>query len=120
MAPDESERETRRKRIDPVLKDAGWTVVPFNPAHSPTRWTRHAVTEFPTANGPADYALFVDGAPLGVVEAKKITLGPQGVLTQAERYSKGFADGPINFHGYRVPFPLLHEWRGLLVLRRSP
>lgn len=35
MAPDESERETRRKRIDPVLKDAGWTVVPFNPAHDP-------------------------------------------------------------------------------------
>jgi len=26
----------------------------------------HAVTEFPTANGPADYALFVNGKLLGI------------------------------------------------------
>ena len=39
----------------------------------------------------ADYALVVDGQLLGVVEAKKVTLGPQNVLTQAERYSKGIA-----------------------------
>jgi type I restriction enzyme R subunit len=35
-----------------------------------------AITEFETANGPADYALCVDGAVLGIVEAKKLTLGP--------------------------------------------
>ena len=41
---------------------------------------------------------------LGIVEAKKITLGPQNVLTQTERYSRGVADSPFDFHGYRVPF----------------
>lgn len=30
--------------------------------------------------------------------------GPQGVLTQAERYARGIADSPYNFDGIRVPF----------------
>ena len=60
-----------------------------------------AIEEFETANGPADYALCADGKILGVVEAKKLTLGPQSVLMQAERYSKSVADGPFNFRGYR-------------------
>ncbi len=63
-----------------------------------------AIEEFETTNGPADYALSVDGAIVGIVEAKKLTLGPQSVLSQAERYSKGLADGPFNFRGFRVPF----------------
>jgi type I restriction enzyme R subunit len=46
----------------------------------------------------------VDGTILGVVEAKKVTLGPQNVLTQAERYSQGVTNSPLNFRGFRVPF----------------
>lgn len=30
-----------------------------------------AVREFSTSTGPVDYALFVEGKPVGVVEAKK-------------------------------------------------
>lgn len=63
-----------------------------------------AIEEFETANGPADYALCVDGVILGIVEAKKLTLGPQSVLTQAERYCKGITDSPFNYRGFRVPF----------------
>ena len=40
----------------------------------------------PHRNGPADYALSVGGEIVGIVEAKKLTLGPQNVLSQAERY----------------------------------
>ena len=58
---DESEYRTRRQRIDPLLKAAGWKIVDFNPASPAARYTNHAVTEYPTANGPADYALFVAG-----------------------------------------------------------
>jgi type I restriction enzyme R subunit len=103
-AHDESEYLTRRTRIDPLLKAQGWIVTPFDPAAPPAHCTRHAVTEYETANGPADYALAVTGRPLGIVEAKKLTLGPQNVLTQAERYSRGAADSPFDFRGYRVPF----------------
>jgi type I restriction enzyme R subunit len=99
----ESESRTRRQRIDPMLRAAGWTITDYRPgAERPL--SPHALREFPTENGPADYALVVDGKVLGIVEAKKITLGPQNVLTQAERYSKGVTAGPINLRGYRVPF----------------
>ena len=98
------ESRTRRERIDPGLRAAGWTVIAWRPGTDLSRCRHHALTEYPTANGPADYALFVDGQLLGIVEAKKLTLGPQNVLTQAERYSKGVLDGPIDLRGYRVPF----------------
>src|SRR5262249_23042220 len=103
-AHDESEYVSRRKRIDPQLKAHGWKVVAFDPATPLARFTHHAVTEYPTANGPADYALFVRGRLRGIVGARKVTLGPQNVLTQAERYSKGVTDSQFNLRGYGVPF----------------
>lgn len=100
----ESERETRRARIDSKLKAQGWKIVPFDPRASLKSYSRHAIAEYPTTSGPADYALVVDGRILCIVEAKRLSLGPQNVLVQAERYSKGINTGPINTQGYRVPF----------------
>src|SRR5450759_3231669 len=108
----ESEKETRWKRVDPLLKAAGWTLVNFKEGLDFTKLTHHAIREFPTSNGPADYVLVVDGQILGIVEAKKVTLGPQNVLTQAERYSKGAADGPVNVRDYPRAVSLFHERRG--------
>ena len=105
MTPEhESEAKTRRTRIDPRLRSDGWTIVPFEDDLDTAQLTHHAVTEYQTENGPADYALFVDGELLGVVEAKKVTLGPQNVLTQAERYSKGATQSGHRFGEYHVPF----------------
>jgi type I restriction enzyme R subunit len=104
MAKHESESVSRRKRIDPRLEAAGWKVVEFKEGKPLSAYSAHAICEYPTDNGPADYALVVDGVLLGIVEAKKVTLGPQNVLTQAERYSKGVSDSTCNFRGYRVPF----------------
>jgi len=99
----EFEWQTRKARIDPKLVALGWTVIRWTPGLALDTLTACAVTEYPTANGPADYALFVDGHLLGIIEAKKVTLGPQNVLTQSERYSRG-ADTPLDFHGFHVPF----------------
>jgi type I restriction enzyme, R subunit len=106
VKPSENNSEwlTRKRLIDPKLKAAGWRVVPFRPDTPLTSYDRCAVEEFETEHGPADYALCVGGQILGIVEAKKLTLGPQRVLTQAERYSKGATSSPLNFRGYRVPF----------------
>ena len=101
---EESERRTRKARIDPRLRALGWQVVRFDPARHLSSYTRHAVEEYPTGDGPADYALFVDGRVLGIVEAKKVSLGPQNVLSQAERYSRGATANPFDFDGFRVPF----------------
>jgi len=99
-----SERRTRKRLIDPRLEAAGWRAVPYDPAHPFGTGKPVAVEEFPTENGPADYALCVDGRLLGVVEAKKVPLGPQNALTQAERYSCGATQSPLDFHGFRIPF----------------
>lgn len=103
-SPKNSEWLTRKQLIDPKLKAAGWRVVSFNSAKSLSAYDRCAIEEYPTDNGPADYALCFNEKILGVVEAKKLTLGPQNVLTQAERYSKGATASPFDFRGHRVPF----------------
>lgn len=97
----ENEWQTRKRRIDPQLEAAGWALVPPDqlPLHQPYRREEHA-----TSDGPADYVLFAGGKPLAVVEAKKLTVGPYGVVTQAERYARGFTGSPFNFDGIRVPF----------------
>ena len=102
----ELERETRKQRIDPKLKAAGWQVRAFVSGKPFADYgNQAAITEFETGAGPADYALWDHNEALGVVEAKKVTLGPQGVLTQAERYSRGFTANPIDYgDGFRVPF----------------
>jgi type I restriction enzyme R subunit len=84
--PAQSEYVTRKKLIDRKLKDAGWGIVGFDPSKSLQAFDWCAIEEFPTENGPADYALCVGGKILGVVEGKKLSVGPQEVLRQAERY----------------------------------
>jgi len=101
---EELERQTRKQRVDPRLQAAGWEPAPFEPGRPLESYDRKAIEEYPTENGPADYALTSDGRVLGIAEAKKLSLGPQNVLTQAERYSKGVTDSPFNFDGFRVPF----------------
>ena len=100
----EPEWLTRKKRIDPKLTALGWEVVPYEEGKDLADYSQHAIEEYPTANGPADYALVVNGELVGVIEAKKLSLGPQGVLQQAERYSKGVSNSPFNYRGFRVPF----------------
>jgi type I restriction enzyme R subunit len=100
----ESEKRTRKNRIDPRLKNADWDIAPFSPSKPLSWYQETGIEEYPTTDGPADYGLCVDGRILGIVEAKKLTLGPQNVLTQAERYSRGAVSNPLNFDGFHVPF----------------
>ena len=77
----ESEREKRIRRIDPKLKAAGWTPQVFRSVDESKLVKAGAIREYPTANGPADYALCDAREVRGVVEAKKLAVGPQEVLT---------------------------------------
>jgi type I restriction enzyme, R subunit len=105
-ALNEAEWRTRKTRIDIRLRSLNppWEIIRYREGLDPTALTHHAVEEFPTANGPADYALFVNGKLLGIIEAKKVTVSPQNVLEQAKRYSKGVSDGVGNWNGFGVPF----------------
>jgi type I restriction enzyme, R subunit len=100
----ESEAATRRRRIDPKLVAAGWSVAPYTAELAVVSPSRSAVEEWPTTAGPADYALTDGHGVCGVVEAKKFTVGPQGVLTQAERYARGISATPMIRGEFGVPF----------------
>jgi type I restriction enzyme R subunit len=100
----ESEAETRSRRIDGRLQAAGWPLRPWREGLDLARAGCCALTEFPTASGPADYALVDAGRVVGIVEAKKAGRAAYGVLTQSERYSRGVAESPAAYGEYRVPF----------------
>lgn len=66
MTPEAKAREI----IDRKLEQAGWVIQDMkqlNLSASPGI----AIREFPTDTGPADYVLFVNRQPVGVIEAKK-------------------------------------------------
>jgi type I restriction enzyme R subunit len=109
-AHDEREWQTRRKRIDTRLEALGWALVPFDPAQPLSAFPPHHVSEYETTNGPAGYALCPDGRLLGIVEAKRLSLGPQNALAQAERYVRGVMANPFDFCGLRVQ--LLYSTNG--------
>lgn len=54
-----------------------------------------AVREFPTSTGPVDYALFVDGEPIGIVEAKKSTSAQN--ITTVEEQSARYAHSTLKY-----------------------
>ncbi len=94
------EHATRKKWIDDKLKKSGWeNIIPYKEGLDTTTLHKTAVEEFVTATGPVDYALFANGKLVAFVEAKKIGLGPQNVLSQAQRYVKG-----AQAQGQEVPF----------------
>lgn len=97
-----SERTTRQELIDTALENAGW--IPIRPYDGQPVFGTAALEEYPTANGPADYALFENGEPLALVEAKRVAVGAQNVLEQAKRYARGLTHSPFDFNGFRVPF----------------
>jgi type I restriction enzyme, R subunit len=52
-----SERETRKKKIDPQLRKAGWDIQPFRENTPLSSYHAVAIEEYQTDNGPADYAI---------------------------------------------------------------
>ncbi len=81
LTPEQKARQT----IDQQLTAAGWVLQDrdqLNRLAAPGV----AVREFPTASGPADYALLVDGRLVGVVEAKKEGTSLTAVAEQTARY----------------------------------
>ena len=67
----ESEWKTRKTRIEPKLRSAGWDIVPFDAKKTLADYHCCAIEEYPTSAGPADYALCSDAHILGVIEAKR-------------------------------------------------
>jgi len=100
-----------RENIDKLLTAAGWIVQNKKEANL-TAGRGVAVREFPMkpGHGEADYLLFLDGAPIGVVEAKKEGETLTGVELQTTKYSKGVPD---NLPTPRRPLPFQYQSTGI-------
>lgn len=63
-----------------------------------------AVREFPTSTGPVDYALFLEGIPVGIVEAKRDDVGEN--ITEVERQDSRYANSTFKWvqSDYRIRF----------------
>ena len=110
----ETPEERARQQIDKLLTAAGWIIQDAGSINSyASRGV--AVREFPLlpGHGRADYLLYVDRQPVGVIEAKKEGDTLTGVETQAEKYSTGL---PPELAPPRSPAPL----RLYLDRRRNP
>jgi type I restriction enzyme, R subunit len=113
-----------RDLIDQQLRDRQWEADTKTVRHSagvrPVKGRNMAIAEWPTASGPADYALFVGTALVGVVEAKRRRKNVSAAIDQAERYSSGFITTPdVAFAGgpwgeHRVPFVFAANGRSYL------
>lgn len=86
------EAETRAL-IDQQLRDRGWEVdsatLRYANGVRPAKGRNLAIAEWPTASGPADYALFVGATCIGVVEAKRRNKNVSSAIDQAQRYARG-------------------------------
>ena len=114
----ELDEATTRILIDDQLRAAGWTVDSEKLRHAngtrPQTGQAIAIAEWPTESGPVDYALFIEGRCIGVIEAKRGVKDVPGRLGQSKRYARDIkltpdetaAGGPW-IHGldqFRVPF----------------
>ncbi|MCE7922192.1 MAG: restriction endonuclease subunit R [Haliscomenobacteraceae bacterium CHB4] len=103
-----SPEQHARDRIDVLLQQSGWAVQDRNGIN----WSAGlgiAVREYPTSEGPADYILFVDRKPVGVIEAKREEKGES--LATVEDQSQGYRSAKLQYLD-NAPLPFAYESNG--------
>lgn len=95
--------EEARKVIDKKLRKSGWIIQNMDELNLSVG-LGVAVREFPTSTGEVDYALFVDGMPVGVIEAKKSEEGQN--LTVVEVQTSRYANSTFKWikNSYKIRF----------------
>lgn len=103
--------EQARQTIDPLLTATGWrlqdrTRLDLGAARGV------AVREFPLTTGFADYLLFVDRRPIGVIEAKAAGATLTGAEPQATDYCRGLPDN-LKARAWCDPLPFRYVSTGV-------
>lgn len=97
-----------RDNIDSQLAACGWAVQDKK-AVNLSASAGVAVREYQTDAGPADYVLFVDKKPVGIIEAKREEEGVH--LTTHESQSENYANAKLK-HLNNDPLPFIYESTG--------
>jgi type I restriction enzyme, R subunit len=96
--------ENAKNIVDRMLHNLGWSRIHYEKNLETGGLESHIVEQYHVATGIVDYALFVHGLLIGIIEVKRLTRNLELAMEQAKRYSKGSFDGVGNWRGYRVPF----------------
>ena len=98
QTPEQMARDT----IDKQLAACGWVVQDHKKINLQAS-AGVAVREYRTDAGPADYVLFVDAKPVGVIEAKREEAGD--TLTVHEDQAEGYAGAKLKYlNNEKLPF----------------
>src|SRR5687768_7271675 len=105
IVSNQTPEQLSRDEIDRQLHACGWAVqsravIDLNAS------TGVAVKEYPTEVGPADYILFVDKKPVGIIEAKRKEEGHR--LTSHETQTEEYAVSKLK-HLNNTPLVFLYE-----------
>jgi type I restriction enzyme R subunit len=91
-----------RDNIDKQLIASGWIIQDFKKKNV-SESLGVAIREYQTNTGPADYALFVNSKPVGIIEAKREEEGQN--LTVHEDQSEGYALAKLKYlDNEKLPF----------------
>lgn len=102
--------QVARDRIDQMLMKAGW-VIQSKKNIDFSAGLGIAVREYQTEVGPADYVLFVDRKPVGVIEAKREKEGQN--ITAVEDQSNQYAASKLKYID-NEPLPFIYESTGVV------
>ncbi len=100
-----------RDKIDSALLQSGWLVQSYKQKNI-AAGLGVAIREYATDTGPADYILFVDKKPVGVIEAKREEEGVR--LTVHEDQSSEYAVAKLKYIINSQPLPFVYESTGEL------
>src|SRR5215211_3074225 len=106
----QSPEQLARDDIDRQLAACGWLVQSKGKLNI-AAGMGVALREYQTDVGPADYVLFVDKKPVGIIEAKRKEEGVS--LTVHEDQSKTYADAKLKYLN-NDPLPFVYESTGEL------
>ncbi|PVX51005.1 type I restriction enzyme R subunit [Balneicella halophila] len=99
-----------RDKIDEMLREAGW-LVQSKIKVDLSAGKGVAVREYQTEVGPADYVLFVNRKPVGIIEAKREDEGHR--LTVVEEQSSNYANAKLKYLN-NDPLPFVYESTGTI------
>ncbi len=110
--PNQTPEQAARDVIDTKLQQAGWSVQDKNKIDF-SAGNGIAVREYSTDIGPADYVLFVDKAPVGVIEAKPKNWGQK--ITTVEEQSGDYAVAELKWFKNSKPLRFVYESTSVLI-----
>lgn len=114
--PNHNPEQKAREAIDSMLIKCDWNVQDKKRIN----WNAGlgiAIREYPTDAGLADYVLFVDRKPVGIIEAKRKEEG-QHILNVAEQ-SGEYANAKLKWVQVNKPLPFIYESTGTVTIFRD-